>query len=102
MQWYWDIVHWIEEHQAACMYKKYLGIECPGCGMQRAFILLLKGDIAASIHTYPSLIPLLFMFVYLVLHLFFKFKHGARVLLYLFVINSVIIVFFYVYKMLNS
>ncbi len=101
MQWYWDMVRWLEEHQGACLYKKYFGVECPGCGMQRAFIYLLKGNFLESIQTYPALIPLMIMFVYLVLHLFIKFKHGARVLLFLFVLNSAIIVFFYIYKMLQ-
>ncbi len=101
MRWYWDMIHWLEDHQADCVYKKYLGVECPGCGMQRAFILLLKGNILESILTYPALIPLIIMFVYLILHLFFKFKYGSRILLYLFVFNAAIIVLFYVYKMLQ-
>ena len=60
-----------------CFYKKFLGMECPGCGMQRAFIELLKGDFIDSIKTFPALIPMMVMMVYLGLHLKYKFKKGA-------------------------
>jgi len=35
------------------------GIDCPGCGLQRAIILLLKGEFWASLNMYPPLLPLL-------------------------------------------
>lgn len=44
-----------------CYFKVVFGIDCPGCGGQRAIMLLLKGDIAASIATYPPLLPIIFM-----------------------------------------
>lgn len=31
-----------------CMWKYFLNIPCPGCGMTRAYIALLKGDIASA------------------------------------------------------
>lgn len=86
------IIHWLESHMQPCFYKKFIGIECPGCGMQRALIELLKGNILESILIFPALIPILFMFIYLLLHLIFKFKKGANVLKYTFIINSAIIV----------
>jgi len=35
-----------------CFYKKYLGIECPWCGCQRALKLLLDGKILDSFFVY--------------------------------------------------
>ncbi|MCD4729935.1 MAG: DUF2752 domain-containing protein, partial [Bacteroidales bacterium] len=67
------IIHWLETHQLPCFYKHFLGIDCPGCGMQTAFILLLKGRFIESIIAYPALIPTLFLLSYLMLHLFFNF-----------------------------
>lgn len=84
-----------------CLYHKYLGIECPGCGMQRAFLLLLKGEVWESIKMYPALIPIIVMVIYLLLHLFLKFNKGHKVLLFLFVLNSVIIVLNYIIKLLT-
>ncbi len=34
----------------ACPTKFFLGITCPGCGMQRAIYSLLHGDLAAALH----------------------------------------------------
>jgi hypothetical protein len=32
---------------------------CPGCGMTRAVLLLLRGDVAGSLHMHPLAIPVL-------------------------------------------
>ncbi len=50
----------LETYQLPCFIKGVFGIECPVCGLQRAFFLLLKGDVWTSISTWPALIPLLF------------------------------------------
>ena len=81
-----------------CFYKKYLGIECPWCGFQRALKLLIEGKIVDSIAMFPALIPLILMFAFLALHLFFKFRHGNRILVSLFVLNVVIIAVSYLIK----
>ena len=83
-----------------CLYKKYLGIDCPGCGMQRAFIELLKGNIIESIKTYPALIPMIIMLVILLLHLKFKFKKGAFYLTIMFIFTALIIATNYIYKLI--
>jgi len=74
------IIQWLEGHQLPCFYKKFLGIECLGCGMQTAFIHLLKGEFRESINTYPALMPVLFTLSFLVLHLIFRFGKGALIL----------------------
>ena len=33
-----------------CPIKAFLKVDCPGCGLTRATIALLKGDIHASLH----------------------------------------------------
>ena len=55
------LIEWLEAHQLPCYYKQMLGIECLGCGMQSAFILLLKGEFLESLKTYPALIPVLLL-----------------------------------------
>ena len=84
----------------ACVYKKYLGMDCPGCGMQRAIIELLKGHIAESFKAYPPLLPMIFMILFLLLHLKFKFKNGALYLKILFIFTSAIIVTNYIIKLI--
>lgn len=95
------LIRWLESHQQACFYKKYLGVECPGCGMQRSFIELLKGNFVESFVLYPALLPTIGLIGYLFLHLLFKFKNGANVLKNLFIINAIIVVLSYIYKLLT-
>ncbi|MGQ9847335.1 MAG: DUF2752 domain-containing protein [Bacteroidales bacterium] len=78
------------------MYKKFLGIECPGCGMQRSLIALLKGNLYESLQLFPALIPLILMFVFLAFHLKFQFKYGARILTFWFILNTALIIINYI------
>ena len=72
-----------------------------GCGMQRALIHLLKGEFLEALYIYPAIYTLIIMFVYLGLHLRFSFKYGAKILLYLFIVNVSIILINYGLKFIN-
>jgi len=93
-------VDWLEKRQLPCFYKSLFGIDCPGCGMQRALIALLRGDLLGSLRIYPALIPTMIMLVVLAVHVFFHLKNGAKILVWLFIFNAVIIVFSYIYKLI--
>ena len=95
------MIEWLERHLLDCPVKQSLGIPCPGCGMQRSIIELLKGNLLKSIEFYPALIPLIIMVLFLILHLIFKFKNGAKILKIIFIVNALIIFvnyFFFVQK----
>lgn len=96
------LIEWLESHQQPCMYKKYLGIDCPGCGMQRAVVELLRGNIWESILLYPALLPTIFLFVFLILHLIFKFKNGALILKISFIFTISIVVVNFIIKIING
>ncbi len=82
-----------------CHWKKTFGVECFGCGFQRSLIYLIEGDITASLSTYPATIPLLFTFIYTVAHLLFKYKHGARNIIFLFSFAVTLMVGNFIYKL---
>ncbi len=86
-----SIADWLEQHTLPCFYKKYLGFECPGCGMQRAFIEILRGNFLESLKIYPALLPTIFLLTFLILHLIFKFEKGAFVLKISFIFTASII-----------
>jgi hypothetical protein len=67
-----------EDLMLPCAFRSATGIECPGCGSQRAMLMLLQGDIAGSVAMFPALIPALFTVVYVLLHLRFGFRGGHR------------------------
>jgi hypothetical protein len=82
-----------------CMYKKYLGIECPGCGMQRSFIELLKGNVIQSFKLYPALLPIIFTLLLTLTHLVFRYKKGPAYITGSFVITASIIVISFIIKL---
>jgi hypothetical protein len=96
------LIAWLEAHQLPCFYKHYLGFECFGCGMQTAFILLLKGEFIESLKAYPALLPTVFLIAFLILHLIFKFKRGASILKYTFIFTVAIMVVSYVIHILEK
>jgi hypothetical protein len=99
---YWPmIVDWMERNMLTCPSKKWLHLECPGCGLQRSVIALFRGDLHTSLSLYPATIPLLVMLAYVALHLKFDFRHGAVVVKYLYLFVASIIFVFYIYKVLN-
>jgi hypothetical protein len=95
------IIDWMEKHLLACPFKKYLHIECPGCGLQRSTLALFRGNLLESWQLYPATIPLIALFVFLALHLRFKFTSGAVIIKYLYFSIAFIVVFFYIYKIIN-
>jgi len=98
---YGGFTQWLQKNMFSCPSKKYLHIECPGCGFQRSFIALLSGDIQNSWHFYPATIPILLLFTFTLLHLKYKFVHGASTIKYLQAGVAFMIVVFYIYKILN-
>lgn len=75
-------------------------MDCPGCGIQRSFVLLLKGDIKASFFMYPALLPILLLFGFLAINLLLKLKNGPNILKYMYLFCTGIILVSYIYKLL--
>lgn len=95
-----SIVHWLENHFMTCPYKAVSGMDCPGCGMQRSLIELLKGNFLESFYLYPALLPTIFTLLFTAMHLIFKFKNGAAIIKYSFVTTIAIVLVGYFLKML--
>lgn len=97
-----SIIEWLEQNMLSCFYKKYFGLECFGCGMQRSLVALLKGELLESFTLFPALLPTLLMLLFLPLHLIFKFKHGAAILKYCFIFTAAIMVISFVIKKIHA
>ena len=57
-----QVILWLEQHMLPCFNMQLFGIECPGCGLQRSVVHLLRGEFLESLHQYPAL-PLLVLTV---------------------------------------
>tara|TARA_R100000306_G_scaffold44450_1_gene42520 strand:+ start:422 stop:712 length:291 start_codon:yes stop_codon:yes gene_type:complete len=89
----------IEEYMLTCVNKKIFGMECLGCGIQRATALLFKGEFIEAFKMYPAIYSLMLLLGVVVFNLFIKFRHAFKLKLALIYLNVAIIVVSYIYKM---
>ena len=95
------IIHWLEHHLLPCPYKRLTGMDCPGCGMQRAFVALLQGHFKESFILYPALLPVLFTLGLTAVHLRFKLTHGAAYVKYSYLGTIVLVMLSYIWKLIH-
>jgi len=87
-------VNWLQNHLLRCPFKYLTGIDCPGCGFQRALIALVQGNFHQSLSLYPPTIPLLIFFAYGIFDRYFKLdnqKHLVKKSLFM-VVGSIILI----------
>jgi|AntDeeMinimDraft_5_1070356.scaffolds.fasta_scaffold00989_9 hypothetical protein len=83
----------------SCFSKSYFGFPCPGCGGQRAAILLFHGEIWKSFLMYPGLFPLLIFGMFFSLNLFLKKRVLAHFTHFFAVLTAVVIFINYFIKL---
>lgn len=89
----------LEKYMIPCLSKTLFGIECLGCGFQRALLLLLRGEWSAAFTMYPAVYSMLAMFVGILL--FYSTKKTVltkNVLTFLIAINLIFVLGGYVCK----
>jgi hypothetical protein len=58
------LISWLRDHLLPCPFKYITGLDCPGCGFQRAVLALAQGNFEQSFRLYPPAIPLLLLFIF--------------------------------------
>lgn len=81
-----------------CLSKTLFGVECLGCGAQRSFILLLKGNFVAAFQIYPAIYVTLIFFGCIVLHFIDRNHNYIKLIKVMAVITSLFMVLGYFYK----
>ena len=69
----------IENFMLPCFTKQIWGFDCPGCGMQRAIVFLLKGEFSAAFEMYPAIYPMLLLFGFLIMDKLFSIKYAIQI-----------------------
>lgn len=82
------MITWLEQHLFTCTIKSNFGFDCPGCGLQRAFIELLKGNLYESLSYHIALIPFLVTIILLIVQLIKKFNNGGTWVMWAFIVTS--------------
>ena len=89
----------LEDYMLPCLNKKFFGVDCLGCGLQRAFSLLIHGEFIAAFKMYPAIYTLLLLAGVIIINFFYKIKFAQKIISILAVINVLIIVVSYIIKM---
>jgi hypothetical protein len=90
-----------EDYMLPCLSKRLLGVDCLGCGIQRAAVLLFNGEFSLAFKMYPAIYTLFILAFFLIFNLFFKFKNDEIIKITLVVLNISIIVISYILKLTN-
>lgn len=87
------------DYMLPCLNKQLFGIECLGCGIQRAAALLVKGEFIAAFKMYPAIYSLILLVLFLLFNLVVKFKYSTPIKIFLIAANVIVIVISYAIKM---
>lgn len=90
----------LEEFMLPCMSKQVLGMDCPGCGIQRAAALLFQGEFVAAFKMYPAIYPILLLFAFLLADVFIKIKYANKISIGLMITSVVFILGNFLIKLL--
>jgi hypothetical protein len=81
-----------------CISKTLFGIECLGCGFQRAFLLVLEGNFEGAFKMYPAIYSCLIFILFIGLHFADSKRDYKKALLLLGILNGSIMIISYYYK----
>ncbi|MFD2909435.1 DUF2752 domain-containing protein [Flavobacterium ardleyense] len=81
------------------MNKQLFGIECPGCGTQRAIAFLLEGEFFEAFKIFPAIYTFALFFIFLLLHLLDKKRNYTTVVIAIAILNGIVILVSYALKM---
>ncbi|MCK0160233.1 DUF2752 domain-containing protein [Allomuricauda sp. F6463D] len=91
----------LQDYMLPCLNKQLLGVDCPGCGMQRSLDLLLHGEFVAAFHMYPAIYTILPLFAAVIGTKVFNLKIDNRSIIGLGVASVVLILINYLIKFIN-
>jgi len=89
----------IEDYMIPCINKKIFGIECLGCGMQRATALLFSGQFEAAFKIYPAIYTIFLLLAVILFNFFVKFKFDYHLKIGLILLNAIVMIISYFIKM---
>lgn len=90
-----------KDYMLPCLNKKLFGIDCPGCGLQRATVKVVKGEFKEAFYQFPPIYTTIAFLVVVVIHFLIKKKVTSKILIALAIVNTIIMIVAYFIKMNN-
>ena len=91
----------VEDFMIPCINKTLFGVDCLGCGTQRALILILEGEFIEAFYMFPAIYTLILFFVILALNFIDKSRNYHKIIIALAITNAAIMIISYIYKFAN-
>ena len=91
----------VEDFMIPCINKTLFGVDCLGCGTQRALILILEGEFIEAFYMFPAIYTLILFFVILGLNFIDKSRNYHKIIIALAITNAAIMIISYIYKFAN-
>ncbi len=88
-----------EDYMLPCLNKKFFGIDCMGCGMQRSLALILNGEFIGAFYMYPAIYSMIALLTIIGVNYFLNFKHAFKLIVILAFINGILILGNFIYKL---
>ena len=89
----------LDKYMIPCVNKTIFGVECLGCGMQRATFHLFSGEFALAFKIYPAIYPLLILLALIFFNFFVKFKFDYQLKIGLIGLTAIVMIVSYSIKM---
>ncbi len=87
-----------EDYMLPCLSKSIFGIDCMGCGTQRALILIINGQFIEAFYMFPAIYTTILFFFAVGLNFTHKSRNYHPVIITLAIINAVIMIVSFFYK----
>ncbi len=88
----------LEKYMIPCLNKKLFGVECLGCGTQRALLLISRGHFLDAFYQFPAIYTTILFFGILGLHFLDKSRNYHKIIVSLAIVNAIIMIVSYIYK----
>lgn len=83
------------------MNKSLFGVDCIGCGTQRSLLFIINGDFIKAFYQFPAIYTTLLLFGFIGLHLIDKKRDHQKIIIGLAILNTLIMIISYIYKITN-
>ncbi|WP_313791640.1 MULTISPECIES: DUF2752 domain-containing protein [Flavobacteriaceae] len=90
----------LKEYMLPCLNKELLGVDCPGCGLQRSVALLFEGNLWVAFKMYPATFTLIPLFLVLISSKVLNFKFDNRLIIGLSIATVALILINYTAKLI--
>ncbi len=82
-----------------CINKQIWGVDCLGCGFQRALVLLFQGKFIEAFHMYPAIYPILTTVLFVIISKYIKTDFNKYIKVTLIILSILTIIISYLIKM---